>query len=50
MPASAPNTELAALSSRSMKTMCDRFNGTPRKCLGWCIPTEACGEETIKLR
>ncbi|MEY8800949.1 IS30 family transposase [Leisingera sp. XS_AS12] len=28
------DTPVAALSNRSMKAICDRLNGTPRKCLG----------------
>lgn len=44
------DTQLAALSNRSMKAICDRLNGTPRKCLGWRTPTEAFREEMMKLR
>jgi IS30 family transposase len=29
------DTQVAALSNRNMKAICDRLNGTPRKCLGW---------------
>ncbi len=29
------DTQLAALSNRNMKAICDRLNGTLRKCLGW---------------
>ena len=47
MPRDAP---LAALSNREMKSICDRLNGTPRKCLGWRTPTEAFREELMKLR
>ncbi|AKO99139.1 Transposase, IS30 family (plasmid) [Marinovum algicola DG 898] len=43
------DTQLAALSNRNMKAICDRLNGTPRKCLGWRIPTEAFREEMRKL-
>jgi IS30 family transposase len=43
------DTQLAALSNRNMKAICDRLNGTPRKCLGWRIPTEAFKEEMMKL-
>ena len=35
------DTQLAALSNRNMKAICDRLNGTPRKCLEWRTPTEA---------
>ncbi|MEM9577924.1 MAG: IS30 family transposase [Pseudomonadota bacterium] len=44
------DTQLAALSNRNMKAICDRLNGTPRKCLGWRTPTEAFREELTKLR
>lgn len=44
------DTQLAALSNRNMKAICDRLNGTPRKCLGWRTPTEAFSEELMKLR
>ena len=44
------DTHLAALSNRNMKAICDRLNGTPRKCLGWRTPTEAFREEIMKLR
>ncbi|MFK7752839.1 MAG: IS30 family transposase, partial [Sedimentitalea sp.] len=41
---------LAALTNRGMKSICDRLNGTPRKCLGWRTPTEAFRQELMKLR
>jgi IS30 family transposase len=44
------DTQLAALSNRYMKAICDRLNSTPRKCLGWRTPTEAFREEIMKLR
>lgn len=44
------DTQLAALSNRNMRAICDRLNGTPRKCLGWRTPTEAFREEMTKLR
>jgi IS30 family transposase len=44
------DTQLAALSNRNMKAICDRLNDTPRKCLGWRTPTEAFREEMRKLR
>ena len=47
LPRDAP---VAALSNRDMKAICDRLNGTPRKCLGWRTPTEAFREELMKLR
>ena len=47
LPRDAP---VSALSNRDMKSICDRLNGTPRKCLGWKTPTEAFREELMKLR
>ena len=44
------DTQLASLSNRYMKAICDRLNGTPRKCFGWRTPTEAFREEMMKLR
>lgn len=44
------DTQVAALSNRNMKAICDRLNGTPRKCLGWRTPTEVFREEMMKLR
>ena len=44
------DTQLAALSNRNMKAICERLNGTPRKCLGWRTPIEAFREEMMKLR
>jgi transposase, IS30 family len=31
-----------------MKTICDRLNNTPRKCLGWKTPAEAFREKMLK--
>lgn len=42
-------TPVAAITERYMKAICDRLNGTPRKCLGWRTPTEAFTEELRKL-
>jgi len=47
LPRDAP---VAALSNRDIKAICDRLNGTPRKCLGWRTPTEAFRDELMKLR
>ena len=44
------DTPVAALSNRNMKAICDRLNGTPRKCLGWRTPMEAFRDEMMKLR
>jgi IS30 family transposase len=46
LPRDAP---VAALSNRDIKAICDRLNGTPRKCLGWRTPTEAFRDELMKL-
>ena len=35
---------------RDMKSICDRLNGTSRKCLGWRTPYEAFRDELVKLR
>ena len=43
------DTQVAALSNRYMKAICDRLNATPRKCLGWKTPKEAFEEELMKL-
>ena len=43
------DTQVSALSNRSMKAICDRLNGTPRKCLGWRTPAETFREEMMKL-
>jgi len=43
------DTPISTLSDRDMKAICDRLNGTPRKCLGWQTPTEAFAEELRKL-
>lgn len=47
LPRDAP---VAALSKCDIKAICDRLNGTPRKCLGWRTPTEAFRDELMKLR
>ena len=47
LPRDAP---VAALTNRDMKSICERLNGTPRKCLGWRTPTEAFRDELMKLR
>jgi len=44
------DTPIAALSNRDIKAICDRLNGTPRKCLGWRTPAEAFAEEIRNLR
>lgn len=43
------DTPVATLSDRDMKAICDRLNGTPRKCLGWQTPSEAFAEELRKI-
>jgi len=47
LPRDAP---VATFTDRDMKSICERLNGTPRKCLGWRTPTEAFKEELMKLR
>jgi len=47
LPRDAP---VAALSNHDIKAICDRLNGTPRKCLGWSTSTEAFWDELMKLR
>ena len=44
------DTQLATLSNRNMRAICDRLNSTPRKCLGWRTPAEAFREEMTKMR
>ena len=36
-----PDTVLLALADRSMRSICERFNATPRECLGLRTPAEA---------
>ncbi|MBM2294305.1 IS30 family transposase [Sulfitobacter pseudonitzschiae] len=43
------DTALLALPSRYMKSICDRLNETPRKCLGYRTPAEAFRDELMKL-
>lgn len=47
LPRDAP---VATLTNRDMKSICERLNSTPRKCLGWRTPTVAFREELMKLR
>ena len=37
------------ISDHDMKAICERLNGTPRKCLGWQTPVEAFVKELRKL-
>ena len=43
------NTPIAAISNRSMMSICDRLNTTPRKCLGYRTPAEAFEEELRRI-
>ena len=43
------DTPVAMLGEDAMKVVCDRLNGTPRKCLGWRTPLEAFREEMRNL-
>jgi hypothetical protein len=40
---------VAALQNQDMKSVCDRLDVTPRKCLDWRTPIEASVEELRKL-
>ncbi len=40
---------VAALPNRSMRSICDRLNATPRKCLGDRTPAEVFREERARL-
>jgi transposase, IS30 family len=44
------DTPISTLSDRDMKKICERLNGTPRKCLGWKTPAEAFAAELRNLR
>jgi len=43
------DTALLSLPNRYMKSICDRLNATPRKCLGYRTPAEAFRDELMKL-
>ncbi len=43
------DTAVSALPNRSMRSICDRLNATPRKCLGYRTPAEAFREELARL-
>ncbi|WP_394199099.1 IS30 family transposase [Litoreibacter albidus] len=43
------DTALLSLPNRYMKSICDRRNATPRKCLGYRTPAEAFRDELMKL-
>lgn len=40
---------VGALSAHAMNNVCDRLNGTPRKCLGYQTPREALAAELSKI-
>jgi len=42
------DTQLAALSNRNIKAICDRLNATSRKCLGLKTPAEVFREKMMK--
>ena len=41
------DTVLLTLADRSMRSICDRLNSTPRKCLGWRTPAEVFRQELL---
>ena len=41
------DTVLLTLADQSMRSICDRLNSTPRKCLGWRTPTEVFRQELL---
>lgn len=43
------DTALLSLPNRCMRSICDRLNATPRKCLGYRTPAEAFRDELMKL-
>lgn len=43
-----PDTVLLTLSERSMRSICERLNATPRKCLGFRTPAEAFRDELLE--
>ncbi len=43
------DTAMAAISNRSMRSICDRLNATPRKCLGYQTPAEAFRDELRQI-
>ena len=43
------DTPVAMLGDDAMKEVCQRLNGTPRKCLGWRTPLEGFRDEMRKL-
>ncbi|MEP2984110.1 MAG: IS30 family transposase [Sulfitobacter sp.] len=43
------DAQLLTLTNQYMRLICQRLNGTPRKCLGYRTPAEAFGEELRKL-
>ncbi len=43
------DAQLLMLTNQYMKLICQRLNGTPRKCLGYRTPAELFGEELRKL-
>ena len=43
------DTALLSLPNRYMRSICERLNATPRKCLGYRTPAEAFRDELMKL-
>ena len=43
------STDPAALTNRSLRSICQRLNSSPRKCLGYRTPAEAFRDELLRL-
>jgi transposase, IS30 family len=43
------DTDLLSLPPRTMMSICERLNGTPRKCLGYKTPTEVFRHQLIEI-
>ena len=44
-----PETPVANLAEDTLTRLCDRINGTPRKCLGYATPAEAFDHEMRQI-
>ncbi|WP_371929604.1 helix-turn-helix domain-containing protein [Phyllobacterium sp. 21LDTY02-6] len=43
------DTDLLSLSHRCVRSICERLNTTPRKCLGYRTPTEVFREQLVEI-